>query len=110
MTEDDRPRREGGKRKFSPASSDSRSERPRGTRSDARPYAKRDGDRPRRDGDARPYAKRISLPLGDSNTDVATFIKEKSTLIPNTVKAVADVLNTESGDTIDDQDGNPIEI
>ena len=70
MTEDDRPRREGGKRKFSPASSDSRSERPRGPRNDARPYAKRDGDRPRRDGDARPYAKRDGdRPYGQRDAD-----------------------------------------
>ncbi|GAB2692704.1 hypothetical protein GCM10027071_02670 [Microbacterium marinum] len=70
MTEDDRPRREGGKRKFSPASPDSRSDRPRGPRGDARPYAKRDGDRPRRDGDARPHAKRDGdRPYGQRDAD-----------------------------------------
>ena len=52
----------------------------------------------------------IPLPLGDSDTDVARFIKDKSTLVPSFINASSDVLNTQSGDTIDDQDGNPIEI
>ncbi|MFS0867764.1 primosomal protein [Microbacterium sp. 179-B 1A2 NHS] len=73
MTEEERPGRDGGKRRFTPSSSSSRSERPRSPRpegekrsfprrdGESRPYPKRDAEsRPaeKRDGDARPYSKR----------------------------------------------------
>ncbi|MEW1833310.1 primosomal protein [Microbacterium sp. NPDC079995] len=66
MTDEERPGRSGGKRKFTPASSRSRDERPRrsggeSTDRDRRTFGHRDGERrpgAQRDGERRPYEKR----------------------------------------------------
>ncbi|NBP55177.1 hypothetical protein EBU71_01325 [bacterium] len=52
----------------------------------------------------------LPLALTSSNSDVARFIRDRSTLVPNFIKASTDILNTESGDTIDDENDNPLEI
>jgi hypothetical protein len=51
----------------------------------------------------------IPLSLGNSQTTIAKFIQQRSSLLPSFNETLRDVLNTQSGDTIDDQNDNPIE-
>jgi hypothetical protein len=51
----------------------------------------------------------IPLSLSQSNTPVAKFIQQRPSLLPSFEASTTDILNTESGDSIDDENGNPIE-
>ena len=52
----------------------------------------------------------ISTSLTHDTTAVAKFIQERSSLLPSVITPLGNVLNTESGDTIDDENNDPIEF
>lgn len=52
----------------------------------------------------------IPTSLTHDNTAVAKFIQERSSLLPSFITPLENVLNTESGNTIDDEKNNPIEF
>ena len=52
----------------------------------------------------------IPTSLTHDNTAVAKFIQEQSSLLPSFITPLGNVLNTESGDTVDDETNDPIEF
>ena len=52
----------------------------------------------------------IPTSLTHDNTAVAKFIQDRSSLLPSFITPLENVLNTESGNTIDDEKSNPIEF
>jgi hypothetical protein len=52
----------------------------------------------------------VPTSLTHDNTAVAKFIQERSSLLPSFITPLGNVLNTESGNTIDDETNDPIEF
>ena len=52
----------------------------------------------------------IPTSLTHDSTAVAKFIQERSSLLPSFITPLGNVLNTESGNTIDDEKNDPIEF